>query len=88
MTTPTVSDHRRAVPRGRAAGVEDDAVITDTDRLRWLAENTGSARSFTNGTRNAVAWWPRTEDEWADRLGTIRGAIDRKILEERQETAR
>lgn len=53
--------------------------ITDTDRLRWLAEHGSSIRNARDGRSNALVWYPITEAERADRLGTLRAAIDRKI---------
>lgn len=63
--------------------------ITDTDRLRWLAENGSSIRSAIDGSRNALVWYPITDEEKADRLGTFRSAIDAKIeAEQAQKAAR
>ena len=65
------------------------SAISDTDRLRWLAENGSSIRSAFDGHRNALVWYPITDEERADRLGTFRTAVDREIERERaQETAR
>ena len=65
------------------------STITDTDRLRWLAEHGSSIRSAINGHRNALAWCPITDAERSDLLGTLRAAIDAKIeAEQAQEAAR